>query len=340
MVDNMIASVRAADEDRDMRIELTQKRRTCSPSGASTRSSARPLRRTIQREIEDVLAEKMLYGEVGPGQIVLVDVEGEGPTAGFTFPGQKVGELPDLPPFEAAEVGGAGGGRRAGRLRQRFRRPEVRGLSSSRRPAPCRADRRRILPGGPFERNPTRGTKRRRRARRRPEASGLRAARRSPGRRGRPGRPRRKRRQAAQPLRLLGPRRPARCGAPVRRCRAGPRAAGPRHWRSDAGPGLHCRAGRRTAATRRARRAGSAVGIGGAAGSGPCTRAHRESHDRHRPRRGRGLVAGQGADRRTALGPGHRGARQPTPWTAGEVWHVVQDDVPPAEGEAGDRGAV
>ena len=48
---------------------------------------ARPLRRTIQREIEDVLAEKMLFGEVGPGQIVLVDVEGSGPAAAFTFTG-------------------------------------------------------------------------------------------------------------------------------------------------------------------------------------------------------------------------------------------------------------
>ena len=47
----------------------------------------------------------MLYGEVGPGQIVLVDVEGEGEDcATFTFKGQKVGALPDLPPFETAEV--------------------------------------------------------------------------------------------------------------------------------------------------------------------------------------------------------------------------------------------
>jgi ATP-dependent Clp protease ATP-binding subunit ClpC len=35
---------------------------------------------------------------------VLVDVEGEGPTASFTFHGQKMGDLPDLPPFETAEV--------------------------------------------------------------------------------------------------------------------------------------------------------------------------------------------------------------------------------------------
>jgi ATP-dependent Clp protease ATP-binding subunit ClpC len=46
----------------------------------------------------------MLYGEVGPGQIVLVDIEGEGPTATFTFKGQKIGVLPDLPPFETADV--------------------------------------------------------------------------------------------------------------------------------------------------------------------------------------------------------------------------------------------
>ena len=65
---------------------------------------ARPLRRTIQREIEDVLAEKMLYGEVGPGQIVLVDVEGDGPAAKFTFKGQKVGVLPDLPPLETVDA--------------------------------------------------------------------------------------------------------------------------------------------------------------------------------------------------------------------------------------------
>ena len=48
---------------------------------------ARPLRRTIQREIEDQLSEKILFGEVEPGQIVMVDVEGEGKAATFTFTG-------------------------------------------------------------------------------------------------------------------------------------------------------------------------------------------------------------------------------------------------------------
>ncbi|TNM36258.1 ATP-dependent Clp protease ATP-binding subunit [Nocardioides albidus] len=101
MVDNMIAGVELRLKDRDMKLELTQKAKNLlAERGFDPVLGARPLRRTIQREIEDVLAEKMLFGEVGPGQIVLVDVDGEGPAATFTFEGQKVGTLPDLPPLE------------------------------------------------------------------------------------------------------------------------------------------------------------------------------------------------------------------------------------------------
>ena len=60
---------------------------------------ARPLRRTIQREIEDALSEKILYGELTSGQIVVVDVEGEGTDAKFTFRGEaKPVDVPDTPP--------------------------------------------------------------------------------------------------------------------------------------------------------------------------------------------------------------------------------------------------
>jgi ATP-dependent Clp protease ATP-binding subunit ClpC len=105
MVDNMIASVELRLRDRDMQLELTQAAKDLlAERGFDPVLGARPLRRTVQREIEDTLAEKMLFGEVGPGQIVLVDVEGEGPEAKFTFDGQKVGELPDMPPFETAGV--------------------------------------------------------------------------------------------------------------------------------------------------------------------------------------------------------------------------------------------
>jgi ATP-dependent Clp protease ATP-binding subunit ClpC len=45
---------------------------------------ARPLRRTIQREIEDQLSEKILFGELRPGQIIIVDVDGwDGQEAGW-----------------------------------------------------------------------------------------------------------------------------------------------------------------------------------------------------------------------------------------------------------------
>jgi len=110
MVDNMIAFVELRLKDRDMRLELTQAAKNLlATRGFDPVLGARPLRRTVQREIEDVLAEKMLFGEVGPGQIVLVGVDGDGPDAKFTFEGQKVSELPDIPPFETADIdlGGA-----------------------------------------------------------------------------------------------------------------------------------------------------------------------------------------------------------------------------------------
>ncbi len=105
MVDNMIASVELRLKDRDMSLELTPAaKQLLATRGFDPVLGARPLRRTVQREIEDVLAEKMLYGEVGPGQIVLVGVDGEGTDAQFTFVGNSRGELPDSPPLE--HVGG------------------------------------------------------------------------------------------------------------------------------------------------------------------------------------------------------------------------------------------
>ncbi|QWC86111.1 ATP-dependent Clp protease ATP-binding subunit [Nocardioidaceae bacterium] len=110
MVDNMIAAVEERLKDRDMSIELTQPAKDLlAARGFDPVLGARPLRRTVQREIEDVLAEKMLFGEVGPGQIVLVDVEGEGPEATFTFAGNAKSEVPDVAPVEIAGTAGGEG---------------------------------------------------------------------------------------------------------------------------------------------------------------------------------------------------------------------------------------
>jgi ATP-dependent Clp protease ATP-binding subunit ClpC len=103
IVDLMAAKVDARMKDRDMGLEFTPGAKALlAVRGYDPVLGARPLRRTIQREIEDALSEKILYGEITAGQIVLVDVEGEGPAAKFTFVGSARSTVPDVPPVEIA----------------------------------------------------------------------------------------------------------------------------------------------------------------------------------------------------------------------------------------------
>ena len=100
IVDLMIAKVDQRLKDRDMGLELLPAARTLlSERGYDPVAGARPLRRAIQREIEDNLSEKILFGELRAGQIVTVDVEGTGPEAQFTFEGvARPAAVPDAPP--------------------------------------------------------------------------------------------------------------------------------------------------------------------------------------------------------------------------------------------------
>ncbi|MCD9154065.1 ATP-dependent Clp protease ATP-binding subunit [Aeromicrobium duanguangcaii] len=104
MVDMMVGSLEARLAEKDIDIELTTAAKIkLSADGFDPVLGARPLRRTVQREVEDVLAEKLLYGEVRPGQIILVDVvDGE-----FTFTGTSKAdlELPEVPPAVEAGAG-------------------------------------------------------------------------------------------------------------------------------------------------------------------------------------------------------------------------------------------
>ncbi len=103
IVDLMLAMLDERLHDKDMGIELTSAaKELLATKGYDPVLGARPLRRTIQREIEDVLSEKILFGEVRPGQIVLVDVTGEGDETTFTFAGEAKAALPDAPPVETA----------------------------------------------------------------------------------------------------------------------------------------------------------------------------------------------------------------------------------------------
>ena len=76
MVELMISRVDKNLAAQDMGIELTDKAKNLlALRGFDPVLGARPLRRTIQREIEDILSEKILFGEIGAGEIISVDVE-------------------------------------------------------------------------------------------------------------------------------------------------------------------------------------------------------------------------------------------------------------------------
>ena len=92
MVELLIGRVQKALAAKDMGIEITDKAKALlAQRGFDPVLGARPLRRTIQREIEDAMSEKILFGELGAGEIVTVDVEGwdgeskNTDSASFTF---------------------------------------------------------------------------------------------------------------------------------------------------------------------------------------------------------------------------------------------------------------
>ena len=88
IVDLMIAKLAKRMEAQDMHLQLSDgARELLADLGFDPVLGARPLRRAIQREIEDSLSERILFGEIQPGQVVTVGVEGEGKERKFTFNG-------------------------------------------------------------------------------------------------------------------------------------------------------------------------------------------------------------------------------------------------------------
>jgi ATP-dependent Clp protease ATP-binding subunit ClpC len=113
MVDLMIGRVGKQLKAKDMAMELTDKAKSLlAKRGFDPVLGARPLRRTIQREIEDALSEKILFDEIKPGQLVVVDVdnwdgEGAGEDAVFTFTGTTKPPKSAEPELEKAGAAGA-----------------------------------------------------------------------------------------------------------------------------------------------------------------------------------------------------------------------------------------
>ena len=107
IVDLEIAKLDKRLKDKDMGIELTPAAKALlAKKGYDPVLGARPLRRTIQREIEDALSEKILYAEFTSGQYVLVDSEGEGSEERFTFTDKAHPDSEHRPADDLEEIAG------------------------------------------------------------------------------------------------------------------------------------------------------------------------------------------------------------------------------------------
>jgi ATP-dependent Clp protease ATP-binding subunit ClpC len=97
IVDLLMKRVREQLKAKDVEIELTDAAKTLlAEKGYDPALGARPLRRTIQRLVEDPLSEKLLWKEFKAGQTIIVDVRDEE----IVFETAPV--PPDTPPVELA----------------------------------------------------------------------------------------------------------------------------------------------------------------------------------------------------------------------------------------------
>jgi ATP-dependent Clp protease ATP-binding subunit ClpC len=98
IVDLMVANLDERLRSRDMGIELTTEAKALlAKKGYDPLLGARPLRRCIQREIEDMLSEKILFGDLKAGEIIIVGTAVEDEKEIFTFKGMPKAQMPDTP---------------------------------------------------------------------------------------------------------------------------------------------------------------------------------------------------------------------------------------------------
>ena len=102
IVDLMMSKVDVRLKDKDMGIVMTEKAKVkLSKLGYDPVMGARPLRRAIQRYIEDPLSEKILFGEIRAGELITVDESTETGAEEtenyFTFAAKPKEAIPDDP---------------------------------------------------------------------------------------------------------------------------------------------------------------------------------------------------------------------------------------------------
>jgi len=104
IVDLMIRRVVEQLKAKDITLELTEAAKSLlAEKGYDPALGARPLRRTIQRMVEDQLSEKLLWKEFSAGQMVIVDAQ-DGEIV-FNSVDQSSGDVPPTPPVELAGTG-------------------------------------------------------------------------------------------------------------------------------------------------------------------------------------------------------------------------------------------
>jgi ATP-dependent Clp protease ATP-binding subunit ClpC len=97
IVDLMIRRVEEQLKSKDVDIELTDAaKEVLAEKGYDPALGARPLRRTIQRMVEDQLSEKLLYKEFQAGQTIIVDAR----DGDIVF--EAAAPPPEIPPVELA----------------------------------------------------------------------------------------------------------------------------------------------------------------------------------------------------------------------------------------------
>ncbi len=101
IVDLMIQRVKNQLRVKGLDLELTDTLKTwLAEKGYDPQLGARPLRRTIQRELEDKLSERLLFGEFSANQLIVADVDED--TDSVSFRAVDSPEAPDVPPVELA----------------------------------------------------------------------------------------------------------------------------------------------------------------------------------------------------------------------------------------------
>ena len=89
IVDLMIGRLRLRMQEQDMGLQITDEaRELLAERGYDPVLGARPLRRVIQRDIEDAVSERILFGTIKPGDVVTVGVREVDGKKEFSFNGE------------------------------------------------------------------------------------------------------------------------------------------------------------------------------------------------------------------------------------------------------------